>query len=131
MFSRIVLILLLAAVAQARGATETQGALLKGTVILNGEGGPGVANVQITDSAHTGGPWATGTDGGFTLDYPGRIPGQRVKIIVNKEGFVVVNDVQLDLALPADPDANPLQIIICKEAEREEMARSFYRLKSN
>jgi hypothetical protein len=33
MFSRIVLILLLAAVAQARGATEAQGALVKGTVI--------------------------------------------------------------------------------------------------
>ena len=69
MFSRIVLILLLAAVAQAQGATETQGALVlvKGSVILNGEGGPGVTNVLITDSAHTGGPWATGSDGGFTL----------------------------------------------------------------
>jgi len=35
MFRRIVLILLLAAAAQARGATETQGALVKGSVILN------------------------------------------------------------------------------------------------
>ena len=60
MFSRIVLILLLAVVAQGRGAAETRGALVKGSVILNGEGGPGVANVQITDFAHTGGPWATG-----------------------------------------------------------------------
>ena len=50
MSSRIVLILLLTAVTQA------QGTLVKGYVILNGEGGPGVANVQITDSAHTGGP---------------------------------------------------------------------------
>jgi hypothetical protein len=74
MFSRIVLILLFVAVAQARGATETQGALVKGSVILNGEGGPGVASVQITDSAHTGGPWATGSDGGFTLEYPNRAP---------------------------------------------------------
>jgi hypothetical protein len=31
---------------------------------------------------------------------------------------------------PADPDARPLQIILCKEADREEMARRFYRLKS-
>jgi hypothetical protein len=48
MFSRFLLIVLLAAVAQARGATEPQGqgAVLKGTVILNGEGGQGVANVQ-------------------------------------------------------------------------------------
>jgi hypothetical protein len=42
----------------------------------------------------------------------------------------VVNDLQLDLALPADPDAGPPQIILCKEADREEMARRFYRLKS-
>src|ERR1700736_3547397 len=129
MFRRIVLILLLAAVAQARGATETQGTLVKGSVILNGEGGPGVANVQITDSAHTGGPWATGSDGGFTLEYPNRAPGERVRLGVIKEGYVVVNWVQLDLALPKDPNAYPLQIIICKEIDREEMAQRFYQLK--
>jgi hypothetical protein len=125
MISRILVGFLLLIGAQARAAT------VKGTIILNEVGGRPIANVQIIDSAHTGGPWASGSDGGFTLDYPGRIPGQRVKIVVNKEGYVVVNDVQLDLALPADPDANPLQIIISKEADREEMARSFYRLKSN
>ena len=129
MFSRIVLILLLAAVAQTRGATETERALVKGSVILNAEGGPGVANVQITDSAHTGGPWATDNDGGFTLDYPNRAPGERVRLEVIKEGYVVVNWVQLDLALPKDPNAYPLQIIICKEADQEEMALRFYQLK--
>jgi hypothetical protein len=110
MFSRIVLILLLTAVVQARAATETQGALVKGSVILNGEGGPGAGNVQITDSAHTGGPWATGSDGGFTLDYPNRAPGEKVRLGVIKEGYVVVNWVQLDLALPKDPNVYPLQI---------------------
>jgi hypothetical protein len=127
MFSRIVLILLLAAVGQAQGATETQGA--QGSVILNGEGGQGVANVLITDLAHTGGPWATGSDGGFMLEYPNRAPGERVRLGVIKEGYVVVNWVQLDLALPKDPNAYPLQIIICKEIDREEMALRFYQLK--
>src|SRR6516225_3659854 len=131
MVGRIVLILLLTAVAQAQGATGVQGAMIKGTVILNGEGGQGVGNVQITDSAHTGGPWASYSDGGFTLDYPNRAPGERVRLGVIKEGYVVVNWVQLDLALPKDPNANPLQIIICKEAEREEMARRFYQLKGD
>ena len=50
--------------------------------------------------------------------------------MVNKEGYLVVNELQLDLALPADSDARPLQIILCKEADREAMARRFYRLKS-
>jgi hypothetical protein len=119
MVSRIVLILLLAAVAQARGATEVQGAMIKGTVILNGEGGAGVANIQITDSAHTASPTASDSDGGFTLDYPNRAPGERVRLGVIKEGYVVVNWVQLDLALPKDPNVNPLQIIICKAAKRK------------
>ena len=77
MASRIALILLLAAVAQAQGATEVQGGIIKGTIILNGEGGPRAANVQIADSAHTGGLWATDSDGDFTLDYPNRAPGER------------------------------------------------------
>jgi hypothetical protein len=105
MVSGIVLIFLLAAVAQAQGATRVQGAIIKGTVILNGEGGQGVASVLITDSAHTGGPWATDSDGSFTLDYPNRAPGEKVRLGVIKEGYVVVNWVQLDLALPKDPDA--------------------------
>jgi hypothetical protein len=86
MISRIVLIFLLAAVAQAQGATEVQGAIIKGTIILNSEGGLGVANVQITDSAHTGGPWASDSGGGFTLDYPNRAPGEKVRLGVLKEG---------------------------------------------
>jgi hypothetical protein len=114
----------LAVVAQGRAAT------IKGTIVLNEVGGQPMANVQIIDSARTGGPWASGIDGGFTLDYPERHPGQRVQLVVNKEGYVVVNELQLDLALPTDPDARPLQIILCKEADREEMARRFYRLKS-
>jgi hypothetical protein len=117
MFSRILGVTLLAVVAQERAAT------IKGTIVLNEVGGQPMANVQIIDSARTGGPWASGSDGGFTLDYPERHPGQRVQLVVNKEGYVVVNDLQLDLALPADPDARPLQIILCKEADREEMAR--------
>jgi tetratricopeptide (TPR) repeat protein len=131
MIGCIVLILLFAAVAQTRGATEVQGAMIKGTVILDGEGGQGVDNVQITDFAHTGGPWASDSDGGFTLEYPNRVPGERVRLGVIKVGYVVVNWVQLDLALPKDPNVNPLQINICKEAEREEMARRFYQLKGD
>jgi hypothetical protein len=88
MFSSVVLILFLVAVSQAREATEIERALVKGSVILNGEGGPGVANVQITDSAHTGGPWATSSDGGFTLDYPNRGPGERVRLGVIKDGLI-------------------------------------------
>ena len=123
MFGRILGVALLAVVAQGRAAT------IRGTIVLNEVGGQPMAKVQIIDSARTAGPWASGSDGGFTLDYPDRHPGKRMQLVVNKEGYVVVNERQLDLALPADPDARPLQIILCK-TDREEMARRFYRLKS-
>ena len=116
MFSRILGVALLGVVAQSRAAT------IKGTIVLDEVGGQPMANVQIVDSARSGGPWASGSDGGFTLDYPERHPGQRVQLLVNKEGYVVVNELQLDLAIPADPDARPLQIILCKEADREDGA---------
>ena len=59
MFSRILGVPLLAVVAQGRAAT------IKGTIVLNEVGGQLMANVQIIDSARTGGPWASGSDGGY------------------------------------------------------------------
>jgi TolA-binding protein len=53
-----------------------------------------------------------------------------VRIIVQKAGYVVVNEVQLQLAIPGDADAAPLIVILAKDGDREEMARRFYRLKS-
>ena len=61
MFSRILGVPLLAVVAQGRAAT------IKGTIVLNEVGGQPMAKVQIIDSARTGGPWASGSDGGLRL----------------------------------------------------------------
>jgi hypothetical protein len=49
---------------------------------------------------------------------------------VKQEGYVVVNDVQLQLTLPAKAEDKILTIILCKADDREEMARRYYRLKS-
>jgi tetratricopeptide (TPR) repeat protein len=51
--SRVLTVLLLAIVAPVHAA------IIKGTVILNEVGGRPIANVQIIDSAHTGGRWAS------------------------------------------------------------------------
>jgi hypothetical protein len=42
---------------------------------------------------------------------------------LKQEGFVAVNDVQLKLALPVRAEDKILTIILCKEIDREEMAR--------
>ena len=63
------------------------------------------------------------------LEFPHRRIGDTVRIIVKEEGYVVVNDVQLETVLPATPKL-ATDYYPCKEADREEMARRFYRLKS-
>jgi len=49
----------------------------------------------------------TDSSGRFTLQFPKKRPGERVRMFAKSEG--VVNDVQLDLVLPANPEASPLE----------------------
>jgi len=70
-------------------------------------------------------------EGKFSLEFPKRQPGEPVRLIVSKPGYEVVNDVELEATLPADPEAKPLLVLLCKEGNREEMAARYYRLRSN
>jgi hypothetical protein len=115
-------VLLLGAASRARAVT------LSGVVITNEVGGPPVANAQIT--AVGANPATSGTDGMFPLRFPGRQPGEMVQVVVSKQGYVVVNASQLRLALPKDAHAELLTLLLCKERDREEMARRFYHLKT-
>jgi tetratricopeptide (TPR) repeat protein len=104
-------------------------AVLRGVVQLNELGGSPMGNVEV--SAVGGNPNNTGVDGQFTFKFPNKNPGDTIFLNARKEGYVVVNDVQLDLLqLPANPDDRVVKIILCKEGDREEMARRLYRLKS-
>jgi Tfp pilus assembly protein PilF len=103
------------------------GAVLKGLVLENEVGGPPASGVQITSTGAN--PTTTGDDGQFTLGFPGKQPGDPVRLAAAKAGYVVVNDVQLEQMLPVNPDAKPLLILVCRQASREEMARRYYRLR--
>lgn len=100
--------------------------LLKGVVKENEPGGPTVANVDI--SAPGANPTKSDQHGEFTLIFPNKKPGDGVLVSVSKTDYVVVNDIQMEQTLPADPDAKPLVILICQQKRREEMARRFYHL---
>ena len=104
-------------------------ATLKGVILANELSGSPMENVGVNALSGTN---LTTSDlfGKFTLEFPQRHIGDTVHIIVKKEGYVVVNDVQLETVLPADADAAPLTVILAKEGDREQMARRFYRLKS-
>src|SRR6266478_3952759 len=109
--------------------SKVQGAAtLRGVVLANGKGGPPMGNVVV--SAVGGNTNNTGADGRFTLTFPNGNPGDTVLLTVSKEGFAAINDIQLEWTLPAHPDQRPAIFLMCKEGDREEMARRFYVLKS-
>jgi hypothetical protein len=101
---------------------------LKGVVKENELGGSPVANVGL--SAPGANATKTDQDGQFTLIFPTKKPGETVLVSVSRAEYVVVNDIQLEQSLPADPDAKLLVILICQQSRREEMARRFYHLVS-
>src|SRR5262249_5300607 len=125
MFARTFIILaVLGVVSKAQAA-----ATLRGVVLANEVGGSPMANVEV--SVEDANPSNTGANGKVTLRFRDRNPGESVRLTFRKEGYVVINDVQLEVTLPANPKEKPAIFLLCKEGVREEMARRFYRLKSN
>jgi hypothetical protein len=103
-------------------------AALKGMMRENEMLGEPMANVPV--AADGANPTTSDLFGKFTLEFPRKNPGDPVEVIPKWEGYLPVNDVQLQLELPARAEDKLLTIILCKECDREEMARRFYRLKS-
>ena len=123
MHARAFIILALVTVASKVQAA----AMLRGVVQLNGENGSPMGNVEVISVG--GNPNNTGADGQFTFKFPNKNPGDTVRLIPHKEGYVVVNWVQMDVTLPSNPDERPLSVYLCKEGDYEEMARRFLKLK--
>src|SRR5215210_1612412 len=121
--TRALLILSLALLA----ATNAKAVDLYGKMVENELGGPPMAGVEI--GAPGANPTATGSLGLFRLALPRRQPGDAVSLIVGKEGYEVVNDVQLEVILPLKPEDRPLTLLLCPPKLCEEMRRRFYRLK--
>jgi tetratricopeptide (TPR) repeat protein len=103
-------------------------ATLKGVLIAKEMGGSGMDNVPVSvDEA--GANSTVSKDGGqFVFEFPEKKAGEVVHVRINKEGYVVVNDVQLEVTLPINPGAKPLTVILCPEDEREKWAGLLYRV---
>jgi hypothetical protein len=122
MFYRLVIIILF-----ALADLPVYAATLEGEILANEIGGSPMADVSVR--ADGGNPTTSDVWGRFALEFPLKHPGDLVNLFVKKEGYVVVNDVQLlDVTIPANPNAKLLTIILCKTDDREEMARRFDRL---
>jgi len=123
MYARAFIIFAMVVVASKVEAAAT----LRGLVLENEKGGPPMASVEV--SAEDANPNNTGADGKFRFSFPERNPGDTVRLSFRKEGYVVVNDIQLDVTLPANPKEKLALFLLCKKGDREEMASRFYGLK--
>ena len=103
-------------------------AALKGVVLLNRLGGPPLDGVRVNASGAN--QWVTRNGGRFELEFPGRKAGDTVTLTIALAGYEVVNDLQREAVLPADPDNKQLTFLLASPADRDEMAHSYYRLKS-
>ena len=110
------------------GALPSLAATLKGNVLANELGGAPVRGATV--SAAGASPTETGESGDFTLIFPSLAPGDPVQLTVSKPGKVVVNSIQLRMILPKNPESEVATFLLCKEDEREEWTRVFYRIKS-
>lgn len=107
-------------------------AVLTGVVVENHAGGPGMDNVPISVDEAGAGNSTTSKDGGkFTLNISDKRPGETVHVRVSESGYTVIDGVQPETVLPANPEANRLTIILCPEAEREIWAGLLYRVTSD
>src|SRR5437016_4740111 len=103
-------------------------AALRGRVLLNELGGTPLANVQLTAPGAT--PHASSNAGWFELTFLTKGPGEQVSLSAQREGYQVVHYIMLEQVLPIDPDSRPVDILMCNEGNREEMARRFFRFQS-
>jgi tetratricopeptide (TPR) repeat protein len=92
---------------------------LKGRIVENELRGPGVANVEIVDEAQTTNPTTSDDWGRFNLNFPAKHPGDPVRIVVKRTGYVVVNWEFLNLVLPAATKVDDIgiTIIVCPQRE--------------
>ena len=108
-------------------AFPTQAAELQGVVLENEVNGRPAERIGV--DAIGANRAETDSSGKFTLRFPAKRPGDPVRVIISKPGHVVVNDVQLETVLLANPDDKPLLVLVCRTSDREEMARRYFRLR--
>lgn len=102
---------------------------LRGEVRVNESSGALAPNVRVrADGAN---PTATDGDGQFLLTFPALQPGDSVKLEIVRDGWAVVNDIELDRQLPSARSEKKAIVVISKSTDRQRWALTYYRLRAN
>ena len=98
-----------------------------GVVLENSLGGKPLGGAQI--SAIGANTTTSGSQSGaFTLEFPRRNPGETIFLAVSREGYVVVNDIQLEQTLRSLPETKVFRVILSNPKIRYQCALAYYRL---
>ena len=111
----------LATVMMLTAASRVEAASLRGALVLNENGGPPAAGIEVR-AAGSESPGVADADGRFSLSFPALGPGDTVVLEIGDDSREVVNDLALEQVLAEDPDESPAVLLICRKGNRREMA---------
>src|SRR5438132_4085091 len=97
-------------------------AVMRGMLVRNRPDGDPIVGVSVT-APGVANPTLSRDDGTFSLEFPSRQPGDRVRIELAYPGFEVVNWPQLNVVLARDYQGFNVLVVILARAgvERQEM----------
>ncbi|HEY2294404.1 MAG TPA: tetratricopeptide repeat protein [Thermoanaerobaculia bacterium] len=108
-------------------STPLAATTVRGVIIAKELGGPGIANVRVS-GVGCASPTRSFADGTFVLEFPNKQPGDKVQLIVDMPGMVVVNRSELRFNLPKEPSNDPLIFLLCGKVEIEECRLQYYQV---
>lgn len=94
-------------------------------MVVDEEGQRPLAGVQI--SSWGANPTISDSFGRFELPFIDKEPGDKVVLHIVKKGYEVINRPDLETIIGKDPD-ELIEILMCKEGERDTYATTYYKL---
>lgn len=100
--------------------------VLRGLVKLQSSGSKPLVGVEI--SAFGANPTYTNQQGQFELVFPNKRAGDAVTLMIQKQGFELINEREISKVVLRNDSDDPVTIVMSKEGERDQQALSYYNI---
>lgn len=108
------------------GPLFSQNNILRGIVKLQSSGSKPLPEVKV--SSFGAESVYSDEDGMFEMQFPSKRPGMRVSLIVNKDGYEIINDELVDNCLLRDDADDLIIIVMAKDGEKGKEALRYYNI---
>lgn len=99
---------------------------LRGLVKLQSSGSKPLVGVEV--SAFGANPAYTNSQGQFELVFPNKRAGDAVTLIIQKQGFELINERETSKIVLRNDMDDPVTIVMSKAGERDQQALSYYKI---